>query len=262
MIEETARYARAVVRNASTLEFSIGLGVLAIGAAWLGGRQARVDRLPDTGPSTSGRGMTRHLSDAFLRSVDAFAGELRARGARLTAEDILAAFLSESGIRSTSKNALGFGGLNGMGESARRALGAPVDLGAWTSLTPDEQFPFVRRFVLSNLASFAGGDASVLFGPGRFYLLNFTPAHIRRPDSFVIFRRGSNEYAANAGVDVDQDGAIDVADVRNFLFRSVTRNRAYWNEVRGRLASALGRSSGPIVAGVAPFQASPWSSGA
>lgn len=251
----------AAARSATPLETAIGLGALALGSAWLLTRAVRLassDRLPDTGPPTSGRGRTGHLTDRFLRDVDALAKELASRGASLTGEDVLAVFLSESGVRATSKNGSGFGGLNGMGERERQTLGFTGGIDEWTALAPEEQLPFVRRFILSGVSSFAGGDFGALSGPSRLYLLNFTPAHIRKAEDFVIFRRGSAGYAQNAGMDVNGDGAIDVADVGRFLARSVTRNAAYWNEIRGRLAAARRGGTGPVVAGVTPLLLERW----
>ena len=235
-------------KAATPLEVALGAGVLLVGAGWAAKRvMATADRLPATGTPTSGRGQTGHLSDPFFVDVDALARNLRARGAKITGEDILGVFLSESGVRATSRNALGFGGLNGMSEQNRRALGFTGGIDAWTRLSPEEQLPFVRRYIDADIRAFAGGDYSALSGPSRLYLLNFTPAHIRRPDSFVIFPRGTQGYNANAGMDVNKDGAIDVADVGRFLSKNVLASRTYFNELRGRLASAM---SGPIVAGI------------
>lgn len=240
-------------KAATPLEVAIGAGVLLLGAGWTAKRILSFpDRLPATGNPTSGRSQTSHLSDQFFADVETLARDLRARGAKITGEDLLGVFLSESGVRATSRNALGFGGLNGMSEQNRRALGFTGGIDAWTRLTPEEQLPFIRRFIDTDIRAFAGGDYSALSGPSRLYLLNFTPAHIRRPEAFVIFPRGTQGYSANAGMDVNKDGAIDVADVGRFLSKNVLASRAYFNELRGRLTSATRSSSGPLVAGIFP----------
>ncbi len=170
-------------------------------------------------------------------------------GAKITGEDLLGVFLSESGVRATARNVLGYGGLNGMGEKERQALGFTGGIEAWTRLAPEEQLTYIRRFIDANIRSFAGGDYGALSGPGRLYLLNFTPAHIRKSDSFVIFPRGTSGYNANAGIDVNKDGVIDVADVSRFLSKNVLASKAYFNELRGRLASATHLAT-PNVAGL------------
>lgn len=219
-------------------QLALGLaGLVGLGLIFSSRSASKLSQSPVTkGPVK----LTSHLSDAFFQSVDQMAEDFRARGANLTGEDFLGVFLSESGVKPSSRNVQGYGGLNGMGASERRNLGFTGTLDDWTSLTADQQLPYVRRFFERNVRSFGGGSYSVLTDAGRLYLMNFTPAYLKKPDDFVIFRKGVPGYDQNTVIDTQKKGYIEVADMNRFLQQSLSRSSALWNELRMRLERTRG----------------------
>lgn len=230
---------------------------------------------PNVIPPSSGTRYTGHLSDAFLRAVDAFATDMRARGAGITAEDVLGVLKAESGIQSTIKNGIGCAGMNQICNLSQVGWpGGNSNRDAYLKLNPEDQWPWVEKW----FRQAASGKEHLLANMGRLYLLNFNPGNIDKPDNFVLYRarpdgpdpRTGSEaewtawtkshsspgnqdvYALNRGVDVQKKGFIEVADMDRFVKRSLAWGPkgapewAFWSELKGRLNAARG----PTVAGI------------
>jgi hypothetical protein len=81
-----------------------------------------------------------------------------------------------------------------------------------------DQLPFV-------FAAFRGKGLTPSSSPTDYYMANFLPAFVGRPDDFVLGEQGSSEllsgtslskgkiYEQNAGLDANRDGVITVGDV-------------------------------------------------
>jgi hypothetical protein len=190
------------------------------------------------------------LSDQFFLDLEAMAESLRAKGANLTAEDIMSVFLGESGVNPAARNVQGYAGLNGMGPNERRAAGFTGTIDDWTKLSAEEQLPYVQRYIDSDVRAFAGGDYSKLSGPGRLYLLNFTPAYVTKPDDFVIARKGSSIYDQNQGIDTDHKGWIQVDDMNKWLALRLNQSASLWSSLKARLASVVPNAAGASSAAV------------
>jgi hypothetical protein len=216
----------------------LGIGAGLVGLTWALTSRARTVTSSELTKSPITRvpiKQTAHLSNNFFQAVDGIAKDFSQRGANLIGEDILAVFLSESGVKPWIRNQYGYAGLNGMGESERKNLGFSGDINAWTALSADQQLPYVRRFFESNVQSFAHGNFKVLDGPGKLYLMNITPAYLDKPPNFVIFPKGSTVYARNRVIDTQGKGYVEVADMDKFVLWSVQHSPQLWNELRMRL---------------------------
>lgn len=207
---------------------------------------------------------TAHLSPGFFVGVKAMAERFRARGARITARDLLLVWLAESGIKNIpNRQGYPFGGLNQMGPGERKAAGFVGTFADWLALSCEAQLPFVERYYVNatagNFARYA--DAAAL------YLANFTPAHMAHADDpdFVLFRRDPNgpeptapesewkpwreahkgdAYAANLGLDTNKDGTIRVGELGTVLKAAERANGPYWAEVLARLDEEAPEESG------------------
>lgn len=202
------------------------------------------------GALTSPR-LSAHLSDAFFAGVREMAARMRAGGATIRAEHLLAVWLAESGVKNI-RNGQGYpyGGLNQMGPNERRAAGWGGSFEEWLALDPAEQLPYVERFYRNA----TGGRFDVLRDEASLYLVNFMPAHSAHAGEpeFVLARRspeddGSAEwrnahrgdvYAANRGLDTDGDGTIRVRELGAVVERAKRANAAYWAELTARLGEA------------------------
>lgn len=83
-----------------------------------------------------------------------------------------------------------------------------------------QQLPFV-------VANFTGKGLRAGSGPGDYYMANFMPAFVNKPDDFVMGEEGSDEtiagmrsgkvYEQNAGLDRNGDGVITPGDVKQHI---------------------------------------------
>jgi hypothetical protein len=211
--------------------------------------------------------VTGDLTQDFLLAVRAMALRFRARGATATAEDWLRVWLNESGINSHRPNGAGapYYGLNQMGvkeQAAAGFLGTPAD---WLALSNEDQLPYVERFYVNAIRNNAGGDFSVLDGPGAIYVATFAPAFMRHASdpAFPLYSAPTGAYNANKGFDRDPvKGFITPADLARTVaaFDGMTNATGVrWREVKARVA-ALGeatpsRSLAGVVAGAGIFLA-------
>lgn len=96
-----------------------------------------------------------------------------------------------------------------------RILGTTVE--ALVKMSDIAQLFFVQKYFQP--------FAQRLVTPGDYYMAVFMPAHIGKPQDFVLFRKGEKGYEQNAGLDLDKDGTIKVGDVTRAIEQTVEKAR-------------------------------------
>ena len=111
-----------------------------------------------------------------------------------------------------AKNKYGFQGMTQMGTPALRAAGWDSSkMGEFCAALPVVQLPYSLKYFRHWQASTPNGRYE---NPGMLWLANLAPAHLKRTDGVVYSRsQHPQQYAANAGLDVDRDGVITVSDL-------------------------------------------------
>lgn len=148
---------------------------------------------------------------AFVNGVNALAQKWN-----IDASDLLGLMGSESGenINAQARNPSGATGIIQFMPGTARAMGTSTE--AIGRLTRAQQLPLVDQyFRMNNLPK--GASA------GQLYATVFLPAYNNRSPNFVVARRGGPNdagkngngswYSQNAGLDVNRDGAITIADL-------------------------------------------------
>ena len=175
--------------------------------------------------------LTRHLDERFFQGVAQMAADYRSRGASISAMDLLAVFLGESGVHPDAMNASsGCAGLNQICDL--RGVGWSGTRQEYLRLTAAEQLPYVRAF-------FDQKPMHALRDAGSLYLANFNPGHLGQPDGFVLYQAGSTQYAQNAILDNPggpKKGYIEVADMKRYMDYVVRNHADYWRELSARMA--------------------------
>lgn len=131
----------------------------------------------------------------------------------IDAGDLLGLMQSESNLNPQARNPSGATGLIQFMPDTARAMGTTTE--AISRLNRTQQLALVDRyFQMQKLPK--GATA------GQLYATVFLPAYNRKPDNFVVARaNGANDagkfqpkwYSQNAGLDVNRDGAITIADL-------------------------------------------------
>ena len=247
-----------IVIGAGVLGATVGLVALSRRSSTNSTPSAGLSSIPIKGPTTA---LTARIPDAFFDTLAQAVAKWRAKGATLNGDDMLGAFNAESGVQTTTRNKYGYGGLNGMGADALKAVGFDGTLDDYLKLDIVQQLAYTITFYEKNVQQFAGGDYSVLSNTGRVYLINIFPAFIKKPDAFVIAQKpsggcnaSSNDwYCANAGIDLAHKGWIEVADMAPFVTKLASDprrgtpsrpNPAYFSELRWRMREAENRLHG------------------
>lgn len=248
-------------------------------------RAALAHAISAMGPSIGSLGVvavtakTAYLSDGFFADLLQMEKDFRARGAKVSGEDFMATWSSESGVNPARRGNKGpkgerydleFGGLNMMDSGARRGVGFTGTLDEWLELPDREQLAFVRKFYERDVAAFCGGKFACLADVGSLYLMNFLPKympHANEPTFVLAAKNGPNGdgdprsaawFDANAGISRDKE-TIRVGDLPPFAMRGVNSDPAKWKELQARYRSVGGSpmsppsapgSSGVLVAGV------------
>ncbi len=219
--------------------------------------------LSGLGDQTAATQRTAHITPMFLQLVRAMAERFRAKGAQITARDLLSVWLAESGIRNI-RNHQGapFGGINQMGPTERRNAGFGGTFEEWLAMPLEAQLPYVERYYINATA----GNFSRYLDAQALYLANFAPAHMAHADDpdHIIFSRNpagptpnapaaeweawrathkGDPYAWNLGLDVTKDGTIRVGELGAVLRAAERANGAYWSEVVSRLGAVEPPSS-------------------
>lgn len=144
----------------------------------------------------------------FINGVNALAKKYD-----VDAGDLLGLMWSESGINAQARNPSGATGLIQFMPDTARALGTTTD--AIYRMNRTQQLALVDKFFQMNKLP-SGATA------GQLYASVFLPAYSRKADNFVVARAvGANDagkvqpkwYSQNAGLDMNRDGAITIADL-------------------------------------------------
>lgn len=228
-----------------------GLGELSIG--YLGAAGA------------AGTSLTSDLSPAFFRGVRAMAERMRAKGATIDGDDLLAVWNAESGIKASVPNAAGaaYYGLNQMGKTQLRAAGFNGTPAEYMALPAEDQLPFVERYYTNA----TGGRLDLLKDSAHLYVANFLPAYLPRvvaDPSFVLADRANDPhgfYRWNTSLDTDGDGTIVLADMKRAIGNAQRTDR--WIEARRRYfaesgAPAAASSVGVVVGVLVAMGAAAW----
>lgn len=130
--------------------------------------------------------------------------------------DLLAIMKQESGVRATAVNPMsGATGLIQFMPSTAERLGTSVQ--ALRQMDAVEQLDYVYKY-------FKMVGVSPGMDVGDLYMAVFMPAHIGKPDDFVLGSNGAGGfsgkvYAQNQGLDKNRDGLITIADVKSAVQR-------------------------------------------
>jgi hypothetical protein len=130
--------------------------------------------------------------------------------------DLLAIMKQESGVRATAVNPMsGATGLIQFMPSTAERLGTSVQ--ALRQMDAVEQLDYVYKY-------FKMVGVSPGMDVGDLYMAVFMPAHIGKPDDFVLGSNGASGfsgkvYAQNQGLDKNRDGLITIADVKSAVQR-------------------------------------------
>lgn len=212
----------------------------------------------------SGSSLTADLSPAFFRGVRAMAERMKAKGAAIDGDDLLAVWNAESGIRASRPNAAGaaYYGLNQMGTAQLRAAGfngSPVE---YMALPAEEQLPFVERYYTNA----TGGRLDLLRDSAHLYVANFLPAYLPRvvdDPAFVLADRDDDPhgfYRWNTSLDTDGDGTIVLADMKRAIGAAQRSDR--WLEARRRYFAESGAApasgAGVVVGMLLAMGAAAW----
>lgn len=147
---------------------------------------------------------------AFISGVNDIA-----RDWNTSARDILGMMHAESGIDPQARNSNGGAtGLIQFMPDTARALGTTTD--ALYRMNRVQQLPWVRRyFTMARLPQNATA--------GQLYATVFLPAYNRRPNNFVVARKGAANdaganrsgswYSGNKGLDLNRSGTITVGEL-------------------------------------------------
>ena len=137
------------------------------------------------------------VSPDFKARVIAMAAELGTNP-----DFLMSAMAFESGesFSPSVRNAAGSGatGLIQFLPSTATSLGTSVE--ALAAMTAEEQLAYVQKY----LNPYKGRIGNL----EDLYMSILRPAAIGKPDSFVLFRRGTIAYEENAGLDANKDGMV------------------------------------------------------
>lgn len=90
---------------------------------------------------------------------------------------------------------------------ALKSVGFDGSPDQFAALSGEQQLPYIKKFI-------ARMPRSVLHLPGDFGLALFTPAHVDKPDDYVIYPVGSLEWEQNPGLRTANNGPITAGKVR------------------------------------------------
>lgn len=170
------------------------------------------DVLDKPDPSNAANIDTATIQDPdFNKKVEKVASALG-----VSSSDLMAIFKQESGVNPKAVNkASGATGLIQFMPSTARNLGTTTDeLGKMDGV---EQLDYVYKYFKS-----VGVQPGMKLGD--LYMAVFMPAHVGKPDNFVLGQAGADGFSGkvydqNKGLDRDRDGAITVADVKSSVAR-------------------------------------------
>jgi hypothetical protein len=201
-----------------------------------------------------GTANTADLSPGFFRGVRAMAERLRADGASIDGDDLLAVWNAESGIKASIANGAGapYYGLNQMGVPQMRAAGFSGSPAEYMALGAEGQLPYVERYYRNA----TGGRLELLRDSADLYVANFLPAYlpnVARDASFPLAERDNDPhgfYRWNTSLDGDGDGVIVKADLKRAI--GAAQRSPRWLEARRRYFEESGATpaTGKIAVGL------------
>jgi len=152
---------------------------------------------------------------------EAFRAKLLAVAKRLGINPnfLMAVMAFESNIDPKATNKSGATGLIQFTETTAKALGTTTE--KLRGMTAEQQLDYVEKY-FSMVMKQRGSSLSTLED---VYMAVLQPSAVGKPNSAVLFRKGSKEYDGNSGLDANKDG-------------SVTKDEAS-ARVRGKLAEGM-----------------------
>jgi hypothetical protein len=182
---------------------------------------------------------------------DRFFDELVKLGARRRTHPgiFLTVWCAESDLSPSAVNPHGGArGLNQMMPATLQSMGAPAD---FEKRAAEDQLPWIERLIAAREPLNGGPFESA----ARYYHANFFPRTMARgfaPSTIVVARDAEDSderaaYAANSGLDVDQDGKITLDDLAKYLERVRTTR---CQDAFARLARAVDAAPFPSYASV------------
>jgi hypothetical protein len=162
----------------------------------------------------------RSVGPAFKSKVIAIASDLDCDPSHLMA---CMAFETGERFRSNTRNAAGSGavGLIQFMPSTARALGTTTQ--ALAAMSEVDQLDFVKKYMLP----FKGKLDSL----SDVYMAILMPAFVGKPDSSILFRKGTKAYEQNKGLDANKDGTITKAEAASKVQAKIIRGMR--NDLRG-----------------------------
>lgn len=124
---------------------------------------------------------------------------------------LMLAVYVESSFKYPNTNAIGATGYIQITKSRARELGiSPEALATLPSL---KYWDYVQKyFEIPNVATLGKPQSAA-----DLYLLINYPIAKGKPDNYVLYAKGSKEYANNSGLDFNKDGKVTVLDVKQYL---------------------------------------------
>lgn len=153
----------------------------------------------------------------FLSAVNSVVSTLQDQGANITESDLLQIISFETRgsfspsirpLRSDGTAISSATGLIQFLESTAEELGTTTD--ALGSMSRAEQMAYVQKY----LERYAGRINNF----GDLYMAIHWPAGIGQADDYVMYREGTNAYAANRGLDSNGDGTVTRGETLNRVF--------------------------------------------
>lgn len=161
-------------------------------------------------PSSSSADVSKIQDPDFNMKLEKVSKELGVKS-----KDLIAIFQQESGMNPQAVNPVsGATGLIQFMPSTAQGLGTSTE--ELKKMTAAEQLDYVYKYFKST----GVGDGTL----GDLYMAVFMPAHIGKPDHFVLGSAGDSGfsgkvYAQNKGLDRDKNGKITVGDVKKAVQR-------------------------------------------
>jgi hypothetical protein len=153
------------------------------------------------------------VSPEFRAKVFAIAARLGASADHLMAA--MAFETAETFSPSIRNKDTGATGLIQFMPSTAESLGTSTELLA--AMSAEEQLDYVERYFARKKGPFAS-LADV-------YMAILWPRAIGKPDTFILFAKGSKAYAQNSGLDLNADGAVTKHEAAAKVERKLTKGR-------------------------------------
>lgn len=154
-----------------------------------------------------------HKAIEHIENLDAFEIKVAnlARGLKIPANWLMALIDSESGFNPHKKNKRGSGakGLIQLMPVVYEELGLKK-----VPASPLQQLDIAAKYLTDKQKRFGQFDSFTELKLAVLY-----PAAINKPAWYALFKKPSKQYKQNRGLDINKDGVISVADVRDKMKR-------------------------------------------